>query len=162
MPRSSIATCASNHCRNLADGGEHAASRSGTQDLKQIHDDLDAAVLEAYGRQDLLVKGPPCSGGLRPSLANEEAPARALLGIDAHRAPLHSGPSAILPADILARGGPEGEALEQQLLTRLVALNHERAAEEKRGLIRWLRPDYQAPGAASDGHRPPLQAEYLS
>ena len=32
--------------------------------------------------------------------------------------------------------------------TRLVALNHERAAEEKRGLIRYLRPDYQAPGAA--------------
>ncbi len=32
-----------------------------------------------------------------------------------------------------------------KLLTRLVALNHERAAEEKRGLIRWLRPDYQAP-----------------
>ena len=36
-------------------------------------------------------------------------------------------------------------ALEQQLLCRLVALNHERAAEEKRGLIRWLRPDYQNP-----------------
>ena len=27
--------------------------------------------------------------------------------------------------------------------------NHERAAEEKRGLIRWLRPDFQAPGAAT-------------
>ena len=52
-------------------------------------------------------------------------------------------------ADILARGGPDAEALEQQLLTRLVALNHERAAEEKRGVIRWLRPDYQAPGAAA-------------
>jgi hypothetical protein len=37
------------------------------------------------------------------------------------------------------------ELLEQELLTRLVALNHERAAEEKRGLIRWLRPEYQAP-----------------
>jgi hypothetical protein len=56
---------------------------------------------------------------------------------------------AIAPADILARGGPDAEVLEQQLLTRLVALNHERAAEEKRGLIRWLRPDYQAPGAAT-------------
>jgi hypothetical protein len=41
--------------------------------------------------------------------------------------------------------------VEQQLLTRLVALNHERAAEEKRGLIRWLRPDFQAP-ASGDGH----------
>ncbi|MEY4570377.1 MAG: hypothetical protein RLZZ398_1816, partial [Verrucomicrobiota bacterium] len=35
------------------------------------------------------------------------------------------------------------------LLTRLVALNHERAAEEKRGHIRWLRPDYQNPRAAA-------------
>lgn len=34
---------------------------------------------------------------------------------------------------------------EETLLTRLVALNHERAAEEKRGVIRWLRPDYQIP-----------------
>jgi hypothetical protein len=49
-------------------------------------------------------------------------------------------------------------SLEKEILTRLVALNHERAAEEKRGLIRWLRPDYQNPTKASDGHRPPLQA----
>jgi hypothetical protein len=34
---------------------------------------------------------------------------------------------------------------EEELLRRLVALNHERAEEEKRGLIRWLRPDYQIP-----------------
>ena len=49
-------------------------------------------------------------------------------------------------ADLLAQGGPAAEALEQQLLTRLVILNHERAAEEQRGHIRYLRPDYQAPG----------------
>jgi hypothetical protein len=61
--------------------------------LQQIHDDLDAAVLEAYGWSDL-----------------------------AHTADR-----------------------EQELLTRLVALNHERAAEEKKGLIRYLRPDYQNP-----------------
>jgi len=79
--------------------------------LKQIHDDLDAAVLEAYGWADLA--------------------------------------TAIPLADIIARGGPAAESLEQQLLCRLVALNHERAAEEKRGLIRWLRPDYQAPGAGT-------------
>jgi hypothetical protein len=79
--------------------------------LKQLHDDLDAAVLEAYGWNDLA--------------------------------------SATPPSDILARGGPDAEALEQIILTRLVALNHERAAEEKRGLIRWLRPDFQAPGAAT-------------
>jgi len=32
---------------------------------------------------------------------------------------------------------------DDDILARLVALNAERAAEEKRGLIRWLRPDYQ-------------------
>ena len=32
--------------------------------LKQIHDGLDAAVLEAYGWQDLLADAQPCSGGL--------------------------------------------------------------------------------------------------
>jgi hypothetical protein len=32
---------------------------------------------------------------------------------------------------------------DDEILARLVALNAERAAEEKRGLIRWLRPDYQ-------------------
>ena len=37
------------------------------------------------------------------------------------------------------------EAAEDALLTRLVELNRERAAEEARGLVRWLRPDYQLP-----------------
>ncbi|MEO9297729.1 class I SAM-dependent DNA methyltransferase [Devosia alba] len=36
-------------------------------------------------------------------------------------------------------------AAEEELLTRLVALNQARAAEEARGLVRWLRPDYQIP-----------------
>ncbi|MGM0517853.1 MAG: DNA methyltransferase [Pseudomonadota bacterium] len=36
---------------------------------------------------------------------------------------------------------------EEGLLTRLVDLNTQRAAEEARGHIRWLRPDYQAPDA---------------
>ncbi|MHB8764596.1 MAG: class I SAM-dependent DNA methyltransferase, partial [Deferrisomatales bacterium] len=35
---------------------------------------------------------------------------------------------------------------DEQILERLVALNAERAAEEKRGLVRWLRPEYQKPG----------------
>jgi hypothetical protein len=34
---------------------------------------------------------------------------------------------------------------DDDILARLVALNKERAAEEKRGLVRWLRPDYQIP-----------------
>jgi hypothetical protein len=44
-------------------------------------------------------------------------------------------------------------------LTRLVALNHERAAEEKRGIIRWLRPDYQNPTAVAPQ---PVQATLAS
>ena len=31
------------------------------------------------------------------------------------------------------------------MLARLVALNRERAEEERRGIVRWLRPDYQIP-----------------
>lgn len=38
---------------------------------------------------------------------------------------------------------------EADILTRLVRLNAERAAEEERGLVRWLRPAYQAPQATS-------------
>jgi hypothetical protein len=34
---------------------------------------------------------------------------------------------------------------DDEILARLVALNKERAAEEKAGLVRWLRPDYQIP-----------------
>lgn len=34
---------------------------------------------------------------------------------------------------------------DEEILKRLVALNRERAEEEKRGLVRWLRPDYQIP-----------------
>jgi hypothetical protein len=87
--------------------------------LGQIHDELDAAVLEAYGWED-------CSGD--------------------HRSPSMDGAS-------------EEESRRQMiaatLLTRLVALNHERAAEEKRGLIRWLRPDYQNRGG---DHRSPQQS----
>jgi hypothetical protein len=57
--------------------------------LKQIHDDLDAAVFEAYGWPVTLT--------------------------------------------------------DEEILERLVALNAERAAEEQRGLIRWLRPEFQNP-----------------
>lgn len=34
---------------------------------------------------------------------------------------------------------------DDEILAKLVALNKERAEEEKRGLVRWLRPDYQIP-----------------
>ncbi|WP_307959537.1 hypothetical protein [Sinorhizobium medicae] len=50
-------------------------------------------------------------------------------------------PGATLPS---AYKAPEQEQAEQELLARLVALNHERAGEEKGGQS-WLRPDYQIP-----------------
>jgi hypothetical protein len=37
---------------------------------------------------------------------------------------------------------------DKQVLERLVAPNAERAAKEKRGLIRWLRPAFQNPRGA--------------
>ncbi len=79
--------------------------------LKEIHDDIDRAVFEAYGWSDL---------------------AGALVG----------KPGATTPSP---HKKPEQEAAEEELLSRLVALNRERAAEEARGLVRWLRPDYQIP-----------------
>ena len=39
----------------------------------------------------------------------------------------------------------EQEEAEEELLARLVALNQERAEEERHGVVRWLRPDYQIP-----------------
>ncbi|RWY67867.1 class I SAM-dependent DNA methyltransferase [Rhizobium leguminosarum] len=41
-----------------------------------------------------------------------------------------------------AYGWPS-QLAEEDTLARIVALNKERSIEEKRGLVRWLRPDYQ-------------------
>jgi hypothetical protein len=41
--------------------------------------------------------------------------------------------------------GEQQANLDEIILERLVALNAERAEEERNGLIRWLRPEYQAP-----------------
>lgn len=79
--------------------------------LKEIHDDIDRAVLTAYGWDDLISELVGKPGATLPSPHKAEAQERA----------------------------------EEELLSRLVALNQERAAEEKRGLVRWLRPDYQIP-----------------
>ena len=61
--------------------------------LKQLHDDLDAAVFDAYA----------------------------------------------WPRDLT----------DEEIRERLVALNAERAEEERRGVIRWLRPDLQNPAGAT-------------
>jgi hypothetical protein len=39
--------------------------------------------------------------------------------------------------------GWSADLTDEEILARLVALNAERVAEEKNGLIRWLRPEYQ-------------------
>ncbi|HUU24745.1 MAG TPA: type IIL restriction-modification enzyme MmeI [Methyloceanibacter sp.] len=57
-----------------------------------------------------------------------------------------------------AYGWPE-DLTDEQILERLVALNKKRAAEEKRGQVRWLRPDYQIPRFGSDAEKARLKAE---
>lgn len=79
--------------------------------LREIHDDIDRAVFEAYGWVDLI-----------PALVGK--------------------PGATTPSP---HKTPAQEQAEEELLTRLVALNKARTAEEARGLVRWLRPDYQIP-----------------
>jgi hypothetical protein len=51
-----------------------------------------------------------------------------------------------LDAAVAAAYGWPADLPDADILTRLVQLNHERAAEEKAGTVRYLRPSYQAPG----------------
>ena len=55
-------------------------------------------------------------------------------------------------AVMLAYGWP-ADLTDEDILTRLVELNQARAAEESRGLIRWLRPDYQIDKLGALAHR---------
>ncbi len=50
-----------------------------------------------------------------------------------------------LDAAVLAAYGWSGQPATDELLSRLVALNAQRAAEEKAGRVRWLRPEFQHP-----------------
>jgi restriction-modification enzyme MmeI-like protein len=50
-----------------------------------------------------------------------------------------------LDAAVADAYGWPADLSDDEILVRLVALNKERSAEEKRGLVRWLRPDYQIP-----------------
>ncbi len=81
--------------------------------LRELHDELDQAVFDAYGWSDL---------------------AETLVGRPGATTPLPDKPT------------DQAEA-EEELLSRLVDLNAERAAEEAQGHVRWLRPEYQAPEA---------------
>ena len=51
-----------------------------------------------------------------------------------------------LDAAVSAAYGWPASLTDAEILERLVALNAERAAEEARGVIHWLRPEYQAKG----------------
>lgn len=51
-------------------------------------------------------------------------------------------PGATTPLPDKSNGQAEAE---EELLMRLVELNKQRAQEEAQGVIRWLRPEYQAP-----------------
>jgi len=95
--------------------------------LRQLHDELDDAVLGAYGWSDL-------TRLLRIAHGNDP-PATGQTREDAAR------------------------AFEEAILERLVALNAERAAEEARGLILWLRPEFQQRGATPAPRQSELETE---
>jgi hypothetical protein len=64
-----------------------------------------------------------------------------------------------IDAEVAAAYGWPATLTDDEILHRLVDLNRERAAEEARGLIRWLRPDYQNPegrAAAAKGEQTTL------
>jgi hypothetical protein len=86
--------------------------------LKTLHDEIDRAVLDAYGWSDLVPLLEVVNGNSAPGAGGTPA-----------------------TRDDCKR------ALDEALLERLVTLNAERAAEEQRGLIRWLRPEYQIPAS---------------
>lgn len=53
-----------------------------------------------------------------------------------------------LDAAVLDAYGWSAQLSDDDLLAKLVELNARRAAEEQKGTVRWLRPEFQAPGAA--------------
>jgi hypothetical protein len=50
-----------------------------------------------------------------------------------------------LDAAVADAYGWPADMSDEEIVARLVALNRERAAEEARGIVRWLRPEYQIP-----------------
>ncbi|MEN1956087.1 class I SAM-dependent DNA methyltransferase [Luteimonas changyuni] len=116
--------------------------------LRQLHDELDEAVLYAYGWGDLLPL-------LRAAHGNQPPDSLQQLGDSERDLPeserqVHGGPA---PTREDAK-----RAFDEAILERLVALNAERAAEEARGLVRWLRPEFQNPEPARG--REPDQARF--
>lgn len=135
--------------------------------LRQLHDEIDAAVLEAYGWSDLLpllrvahgndVPFPLPPGDGAPRGAGEDSVSRdpefwSKRQTNASTEPTSNaaGQAQPLQAASIPAGERQAEAkhaFDEAILERLVALNAERAAEEARGLVRWLRPEFQNPSA---------------
>lgn len=97
--------------------------------LKQIHEELDAAVFDAYGWN-----------GIPAALKN------------AHTGQFFDFRTGAVSVTEFADASQFATAVkayertvEQEILTRLVDLNRQRVAEEAEGNIRWLRPEYQNP-----------------
>ncbi|UGX96775.1 hypothetical protein G6321_00017180 [Bradyrhizobium barranii subsp. barranii] len=57
-----------------------------------------------------------------------------------------------------AYGWPN-QLTDEEVLARLVALNKQRSQEEKRGQVRWLRPDYQIPRFAKSTDKQAAEEE---
>jgi hypothetical protein len=79
--------------------------------------------------------------GLKAGTLDKAGEARAL----AVRAAIVDRLHAQIDAEVAAAYGWPAELPPSEIVARLVALNAERAAEEKAGHVRWLRPDYQVP-----------------
>ena len=119
--------------------------------LRQLHDELDLAVLDAYGWSDLAAQLP----GLTMAAADALHLSDREGSVDAPRGLIHptKAKTAVVgwisaahpPSPTQHDTAPLGGRFDETILERLVALNAERAAEEKRGHVRWLRPDFQNP-----------------
>jgi hypothetical protein len=137
--------------------------------LRQLHDELDAAVLAAYGWEDLIPALVATPGGAASCLLPGSRPAgRRSWPLQRSEPACDAGASPPAPTQEPGSQSPQGRGTgpgdgtagapdpaqggataEETILQRLVALNAERAAEERRGLIRWLRPDFQHPGGGA-------------
>jgi hypothetical protein len=58
-----------------------------------------------------------------------------------------------LDVEVAAAYGWPADISDNDILARLVALNHERVLEEAAGAVRWLRPDYQIPRFGTERDR---------
>ena len=118
--------------------------------LRQLHDEIDAAVLDAYGWSDLLPLLRVAMGNDTPASASVGAASAAMLLPDSMQEnqsiATEVAPTNVAPTKA-ANMSEAKRAFDEAILERLVALNAERAAEEARGLVRWLRPEFQHPSA---------------